>query len=427
MNSAAAALASVAGSKDQSQDLNEAEKAAEQKKKDAESKKDELDNKLKSDIAAITEKYNNLPQTPENYDLSMVEIFAAYDAYIDQLYKLQQELDGDTTPFVVKKVEEVVEYVKDKFVRWIEEGQLKGKVLQAREDVVEILLENIKRIKNDVETENANVDASSLQNSLNVLISAAQTKPADVSPDSSPGPLDALKQGMSALGDQAGSLGGEEAKGGETAKPGAEGETAKPGAEGEEGETAKPGAEGETATPATEEAPAAATPATEEAPAASPAAPKTFFEKIKKISLAKPPPQEFWDKHAAKAAEGSKLSKLISKFDPNKNSSAPAPAPMAAVAAGGGQSGGGSILHKQPKYINQVTENRNKIFKKELEIINSIRRFHRSHTIRKRDKINSALGVRKSINNKNRRLHSKNTKRHRHHQHKHRSTKHVKK
>ena len=147
------------------------------------------------------------------------------------------------------------------------------------------------------------------------------------------------------------------------------------------------------------------------------------------MSFAERPPEEFWKKHADKAAKGNRISRLIGKLDPNKNSPAPAPAPapMAAVAAGGGQSGGGSILHKQPKYINQVTENRNKIFKKELEIINSIRRFHRSHTIRKRDKINSALGVRKSINNKNRRLHSKNTKRHRHHQHKHRSTKHVKK
>ena len=103
--------------------------------------------------------------------------------------------------------------------------------------------------------------------------------------------------------------------------------------------------------------------------------------------------------------------------------------------AEGEQEGGGiSRKRSHPKYINQISENRNKIFKKELEIINSIRHFHRSHTIRKRDKINSILGLRKSKNNK-RSSNTKNTRRHRHeHQHKHRhnnhkhkSAKHVKK
>jgi hypothetical protein len=90
-----------------------------------------------------------------------------------------------------------------------------------------------------------------------------------------------------------------------------------------------------------------------------------------------------------------------------------------------GQGGGGiSRKRSHSKYMNQVSENRNKIFKKELEIINSIRRFHRSHTIRKRDKINSILGlVRKSRNNKNR--NHGNTRRHRHNKHK--SAKHKKK
>ena len=98
----------------------------------------------------------------------------------------------------------------------------------------------------------------------------------------------------------------------------------------------------------------------------------------------------------------------------------------------GEQEGGGisrKRSHPHPKYINQISENRNKIFKKELEIINSIRRFHRSHTIRKRDKINSVLGVRKSRNNRNR--NHGNTKRHRHkhrhNNHKHKSAKHIKK
>jgi len=96
-------------------------------------------------------------------------------------------------------------------------------------------------------------------------------------------------------------------------------------------------------------------------------------------------------------------------------------APPIAVAAGGGI----SRKRSHPKYINQISENRNKIFKKELEIINSIRRFHRSHTIRKRDKINSILGFKKSRNNRNR--NPGNTKRHRHNNHKHRSAKHIKK
>ena len=96
-----------------------------------------------------------------------------------------------------------------------------------------------------------------------------------------------------------------------------------------------------------------------------------------------------------------------------------------------GEQGGGGISRKRghPKYINQISENRNKIFKKELEIINSIRHFHRSHTIRKRDKINSILGLRKSRNNRNH--NHRNTKRHqhkrRHNNHKHKSAKHVKK
>lgn len=106
----------------------------------------------------------------------------------------------------------------------------------------------------------------------------------------------------------------------------------------------------------------------------------------------------------------------------------PSPSPIAppmAVAAGGGI----SRKRSHPKYVNEISENRNKIFKKELEIINSIRRFNRSHTIRKRDKINSVLGLRKSRNNRNR--NHGNTKRHRykhrHNNHKHRSAKHIKK
>ena len=94
--------------------------------------------------------------------------------------------------------------------------------------------------------------------------------------------------------------------------------------------------------------------------------------------------------------------------------------------------GGGGISRKRshPKYINEISENRNKIFKKELEIINSIRRFHRSHTIRKRDKINNILGLRKSRNNKNHtRGNTKHTRRHMHlnNKHKHNSMKHIKK
>ena len=106
------------------------------------------------------------------------------------------------------------------------------------------------------------------------------------------------------------------------------------------------------------------------------------------------------------------------------------PDPTEKQEVGDGQGGGGiSRKRSHPKYINQISENRNKIFKKELEIINSIRRFHRSHTIRKRDKINSILGFKKSRNNRNR--NHGNTKRHRHqhrhNNHKHKSAKHIKK
>jgi hypothetical protein len=105
------------------------------------------------------------------------------------------------------------------------------------------------------------------------------------------------------------------------------------------------------------------------------------------------------------------------------------PAPAAEEEEGEQEGGGISRKRSHPKYINQISENRNKIFKKELEIINSIRRFHRSHTIRKRDKINSILGFKKSKNNRNR--NHGNTRRHhhkhRHNNHKHKSTKHIKK
>jgi hypothetical protein len=118
-------------------------------------------------------------------------------------------------------------------------------------------------------------------------------------------------------------------------------------------------------------------------------------------------------------------------YDENGNRKQTATPSPTAVAAGGGQSGGGiSRKRIHPQYITQVTENRNKIFKKELEIINSIRRFHRSHTIRKRDKINSILGLRKSRNNKND-ANRKNTRRRlvqdRHNNYKHRTTKYVEK
>jgi hypothetical protein len=100
---------------------------------------------------------------------------------------------------------------------------------------------------------------------------------------------------------------------------------------------------------------------------------------------------------------------------------------VASVAAGGGI----SRKRSHPKYMNQVSENRNKIFKKELEIINSIRHFNRSHTIRKRDRINSILGLRKSRNNRNhgntiRKRHEHQHK-HRHNNQKHKSVKHIKK
>jgi len=133
-----------------------------------------------------------------------------------------------------------------------------------------------------------------------------------------------------------------------------------------------------------------------------------------------------------------KLARIVKSIQKSKPP-APAPelataapaAPELAIAAGGGQKGGG-ISHKRshPKYINEISENRNKIFKKELEIINSIRRFHRSHTIRKRDKINNILGLRKSRNNKNHtRGNTKHTRRHMHlnNKHKHNSMKHIKK
>ena len=127
------------------------------------------------------------------------------------------------------------------------------------------------------------------------------------------------------------------------------------------------------------------------------------------------------------------LNALYDSYGNRKQPKTPSPtlAPVAPVAAGGGQIGGGiSRKRIHPQYINQVTENRNKIFKKELEIINSIRRFHRSHTIRKRDKINSILGLRKSRNNKNDANH-KNTRRRlvqdRHNNYKHRTKKNVEK
>jgi len=303
------------------------------------------------------------------------EIEDDYEAFSqdsrEKLNELYSQLDSDDQPLPVKLFSSIWALIKLKLENIWKSAELKPDVKNAQLDLIDILQENIKQMKDDMAT----LDPIQGQQISDLLVSISndiQSKSSSSSSSSSSSP--SLLSSLSSAGPGV----EEEASKG----PGVEEEASKgPGVEVEEEASKGPGVEEE----------ASKGPGVEE-------------EAGLKVE----------EKAGLKVKEE---------------------APELATAAEGGQKGGGiSRKRIHPKYINEISENRNKIFKKELEIINSIRRFHRSHTIRKRDKINNILGLRKSRNNRNNMNHG-NTKRnrhehpykHRHNNHKHKSAKHIKK
>ena len=313
-------------------------------------KKEEIVDKIKKIIEDADVKYKelsvkykaaksnyNLDPTEENYaklnEIS-VSIDAVYDEKSEALDKIQEYLDGDTTPIFVKGVQSLFNFALNKIQAIFKKSQLANDALIISEET----MSSLENISNEI---NAEIKAGKKANLkyLKDLVRFAN----DIVVQKAPPPTQSSPSEPGLLDDAAA---------------------------------------------AAKAAAAAATPP---------------------VAVAPPPPPP-----------------------PPPPTPTPPPGGGGGGGGGGGKQDGGGISRKRshPKYINQISENRNKIFKKELEIINSIRRFHRSHTIRKRDKINSILGFKKSRNNRNRN-HDGNTKRHRHqhrhNNHKHKSAKHIKK
>jgi hypothetical protein len=334
-----------------------------------EKRKKEIDDKIKKIIEDADEKYKalsklykdakakyNIERSEENY-AELNEISASIDAVYyeksEALDKIQEDLDGDTTPIFVKGVQSLFNFALNKIQAIFKKSQLANNALIISEDTMDNLENISKKINEEIkEGEKANLQY------LKELVDFANeiAVPNTSAPTSSSGPGSLDKAAAAVTGTD----------------PAAAAAKALTGAAGADSAAAEAAAK---ALGGTAAAAAGAAGAVEE-----------------------------------------KGDELLP--DPTEKQ-------------GDGQGGGGiSRKRSDPKYINQISENRNKIFKKELEIINSIRRFHRSHTIRKRDKINSILGFKKSRNNRNRN-HDGNTKRHRHqhrhNNHKHKSAKHIKK
>ena len=306
------------------------------------------------------------------------EIEDDYEAFSEdireKLNELYSQLDSDDEPILQELFSGAWAFIKLELDNIWKSAELKPDVKNAQLDLIDILQENIKQMKDD----KATLDPIQGQQISDLLVSISKDIQSKSSSSSS---SPSLLSSLSSAGPGTGAGEGE----------GVEEEAGKgPGVEEEAGKG--PGVEEE----------ASKGPGVEEEASKGPGVEEEAGLKVE-------------EKAGLKVKEE---------------------APELATAAGDGQKGGGGISRKRshPKYINEISENRNKIFKKELEIINSIRRFHRSHTIRKRDKINNILGLRKSRNNRNNMNHG-NTKRnrhehpykHRHNNHKHKSAKHIKK
>ena len=361
----------------QSQDDAEVKKTIEKNKKEINDKIQKINDESLKKYAELSKKYKAAAETYKNSKspddkLALEKISAAIDVVYaettSQLDEIQQEIDEGSVPIPIEVVKTLFNFVLNKIKIAINRRQLQNNALEIGETTMSALEIESKKIETNI-GKGGEIHISNLAALVDLAKKIADTNAPVTLPDAGVDP--AAAAGLSP--DDAAKAA---AAAGLSPEAAAAAGTLPPG-------TLPPG----TLPPGT--------------PGTTPANP-------------------------AKALEGA---------TPTLE---PAPAPVvneeqAAVAAGGGQSGGGiSRKRSDPKYISQISDNRSKIFKKELEIINSIRRFHRSHTIRKRDKINSILGLRKSRNSKSS-VNSKNTRRHVHrnnnhnHKHKHKSTKHIKK
>jgi len=342
----------------------------------------------------------------------------------EKLNELYSQLDSDDEPLPVKVFSSIWALIKLKLENIWKSAELKPDVKNAQLDLIDILQQNIKQMKDDMAT----LDPIQGQQISDLLVSISKDIQSKSSSSSSSSSSPSLLSSLSSAGPAAGAGEGEEA----TTKT-SEGEEATTKTSKDKGAAAKT-SEGEEATTKTGENEKTTAGAGEGEGAAA----KTGENEKTTAGAGE------GEGAAAKTSEGEEATTKTSKDKgaaaaaaPELAAAAPAApaAPELATAAGGGQKGGGiSRKRSHPKYINEISENRNKIFKKELEIINSIRRFHRSHTIRKRDKINNILGLRKSRNNRNNMNHGNTRRRrhehphkHRHNNHKHKSAKHIKK
>jgi hypothetical protein len=367
-----------------------------------------IKNKIKQQIIEINnaldekEKELGIKHASTNDPNKKREFENDYEAFSEdsreKLNELYSQLDSDDEPLPVKVFSSIWDLIKLKLENIWKSAELKPDVKNAQLNLIDILQKNITQMKDD----NVTLDPIQGQQISDLLVSLSdniQSKSSSSSSSPSPSLLSSLSSAGAAAGPGTGAGEGE----GEGASAGAGA-----GAEEEAGKGPGTGA----------------------------AAPEHLQEHLQEHSQA--------PKNSLLQNFLNLGTRLTPEFTPEQEKKYPKLAGFAksilnskplAIAAGGGQKGGGiSRKRSHPKYINEISENRNKIFKKELEIINSIRRFHRSHTIRKRDKINNILGLRKSRNNRNNMNHG-NTKRnrhehpykHRHNTHKHKSAKHIKK
>jgi hypothetical protein len=352
-----------------------AEAAAKEKQREVEAKIENINRELKEAMNTLTQKYNKA--SDEDKIAITIEMDTIRDKKFEELKEIQEQLDNGNVPAVVGFFVGIFNLIELRFKDFAEKLKLKPEVTEAQLDAVEALGDQIKKIKTEAETMGAPVDANNMLQLVNVLSTAAKLaagppipKPVETSDG---GSNNSIPSGMAGLDPTAAAAALEGGKKEEGGKKGEE--------EGKKGE--EEGKKGE--------------------------------EEGKK-----------GEEEGKKGEEGKKEEEEGKKEEEEGKKE---------EEEGGGDDGqkGGGISRKRshPKYINEISENRNKIFKKELEIINSIRHFHRSHTIRKRDKINSILGLRKSRNNRNhgntRRRRHEHPHKHRHNNHKHKSAKHIKK
>ena len=328
----------------------------------------------------------------------------------EKLNELYSKLDSDGEPLPVKAFSSIWALIKLKLENIWKSAELKPDVKSAQLNLIDILQKNITQMNND----NVTLDPIQGQQISDLLVSLSDNIQSKSSSSSSSPSSSALSSALSSAGAPAGAPVG-------------------PGAGEGEGEGASAGAPvGDTASSKasehlqTQEHSQEDSQEHSQAPAAAPAAPAPIpaAAAAAGAGAGAPAGAPAGDTASSKADKNDLKSWRIppSRFDRERLNYN-----QRRIHVGGG---GISRKRSHPKYINEISENRNKIFKKELEIINSIRRFHRSHTIRKRDKINNILGLRKSRNNKNHtRGNTKHTRRHMHlnNKHKHNSMKHIKK